>query len=1713
MFWRASACAAALLILSCSGTPPVPGPSCSTGLVDCDGKCSDPKLDDLNCGGCGAACANGTACANAVCVPTMCGTSACNPGQVCVQQACTDKACVGVVCAPGESCAAGACVCNPGLSTCGGACVDTQTDNANCGLCGHACAMGTTCALGSCFSSQCGSTTCDPGFVCAAGTCVEAACAGKTCDAGKKCIAGTCTCLGSACQCIDDTQCGGTTPKCDLSAAKCVGCLSTMDCNAGEICRTGVCTMGCSQQSPTCPAGKQCDLSSGSCVDCQANGDCGTGTVCSPAKQCVPGCAADHPSCAPGTSCDTNSNTCVQCATSSDCAPGKICDTTGTCVDGCSSTKPCLSGKTCDTAAGKCVDCLNDSNCTQSGFPACDVTANVCVACTQNRNCQSPLAPACDTSTHQCVVCAANGDCPAGYLCTNFACVAGCSAARPLCPSGQTCDVSVGKCVECTTNLDCNASRPVCDTANRRCVQCLPGSTPTTCPAGTFCDVTTCTSGCAGDADCSQGKRCQTSSHFCVDCLSNADCTTDAGVARTCTSWGTCSVTCTSATNCNTGELCCGSSCTRPLTDTANCGGCGQACLPGQQCLNGVCQRYLTGLSMAVRQNDQNGAVLFTQIDPNVDHCVDLTFPDCQWTPLNWTNSYVVWTGFINLPLDGIWGLATTSKNGSRVWMDGVNVLNNNWNTSQVNPRLVRDNRQYTAGLHALTVEFQTVGAPGSGVSLQWAPPGGSLQVVPQSALVYQGPCVFGETSCGNSCSNMLYDDLNCGACGNACPGGNRCIAGACRPTISGLATQYFDRPDYWNGVSLLQHLEPKIDTCDNFELLACSWSPMDFSHYGVVFNGYLFAPEAGSYALGAAGADGWRITLDGRTYQTINYIGNAQAAALRAANTTLLNTGLHTFTVEMWANGGGSPHGISVFWKRPSGVEEAIPSAYFSTSGPCPPGQNLCGTACVDLQSSNVSCGLCNNACTNNTQCLNGSCTPVLSGVAARYYDRADYWNGLDLFDRVEPNIDKCNDWSAYDCSFSPISQGYGAVWDGYLVVPQDGTYRFAVTGADGWRLAINNFTVQSVNYLGGAVSVASRVTNNVTLAKGLRRVHLEYWAAAPGAPRGISLAWGPPGQALTAIPQSNLITVGPCGPGETSCNGTCGRLSSSNLNCGQCGIACASGSRCVAGQCTPVIPGLAAKYFDRADYWNGIILSQGTDSQIADCNNASALDCSWAPFTQGFGATWQGMIDAPADGTYGLHVTGADGWRFAVDGRNINQFNYIGGAQAVALTQSSSVMLNSGLHTVFLEYWSAAGGAPRGVDLAWSPPGTTTRVSVPSTNLVQRGPCAPGLVVCGNACVSLANDDLNCGSCSLACGSGTKCVAAQCLPVKPGLSTTYWDRPDYWNGTLLFSEAEPNIHTCTDFTQLNCAWAPLTWTGFGTVWRGYLDVTVQGTYDLGFVAKDSADLNLDGRDILRYNIGGPAQAGPALKTVRMTLNAGMHPLVVGYESIAGAVQGNGVELVWRPPGQAALGDVPAANLFYTGPCVEGTDFCAGSCVSKAFDGNNCGGCGNSCGGSAGCISGTCRPLTAGIKVSWWNAVNGGGTPAATTMSAQLNACASSGGACTGATPSGQTAPYRSIYTGVILAPAPGSYHFSLSSRSGSTLVVDGHTIINNNYNWSQDAFVKKGGTTFLAAGWHDLTVDTYGFQTTGVGVDLSWTPPGAAAEVLVPAANLSHY
>jgi hypothetical protein len=58
-----------------------------------------------------------------------------------------------------------------------------------------------------------------------------------------------------------------------------------------------------------------------------------------------------------------------------------------------------------------------------------------------------------------------------------------------------------------------------------------------------------------------------------------------------------------------------------------------------------------------------------------------------------------------------------------------------------------------------------------------------------------------------------------------------------------------------------------------------------------------------------------------------------------------------------------------------PSDVhDEGAPDASAPDSGPCPPGELLCGSMCTDVSNSHFNCGACGNACGTAT-CQMGSC------------------------------------------------------------------------------------------------------------------------------------------------------------------------------------------------------------------------------------------------------------------------------------------------------------------------------------------------------------------------------------------------------------------------------------------------------------------------------------------------------------------------------------------------------------------------------------------------------------------------------------------------------------------------------------------------------------------------------------------------------------------
>lgn len=269
-------------------------------------------------------------------------------------------------------------------------------------------------------------------------------------------------------------------------------------------------------------------------------------------------------------------------------APGVTCRDQKDCVD---SSRPY-----CAEVLGQCVACIQDDQCPE-GFQ-CNA-AGTCEAGCRNEHDRCSLGRWC-VPGGACVECLNDQQCGAGRVCSNGACVMGCSAANPVCPSGLVCDTRAGKCVgcldnsncttpplticnpstqscvECLGNADCkDPSKPVCDTTNNTCVRCV---TDAQCPAGNVCTNKTCVPGCNANHPCPAGQVCGPNNQ-CVQCTSDANCS---GATPRCDTMTNRCVACLpgATDNCPVGQYC------RP--DFV----CERGCKTGADCPSGMCVNH-----------------------------------------------------------------------------------------------------------------------------------------------------------------------------------------------------------------------------------------------------------------------------------------------------------------------------------------------------------------------------------------------------------------------------------------------------------------------------------------------------------------------------------------------------------------------------------------------------------------------------------------------------------------------------------------------------------------------------------------------------------------------------------------------------------------------------------------------------------------------------------------------------------------------------------------------------------------------------------------------------------------------------------------------------------------------------------------------------------------------------------------------------------------
>ncbi len=133
----------------------------------------------------------------------------------------------------------------------------------------------------------------------------------------------------------------------------------------------------------------------------------------------------------------------------------------------------------------------------------------------------------------------------------------------------------------CAADNDCAATpaTPVCDVASGRCVGCR--TAPDSCPPDQHCDGASsrCLAGCRADEGCatpdagSSRLRCDTSTHSCVQCVTDEHCPT----GNLCVG-SLCVMGCTDNRGCPGGQTCCGGACVDTSANLAHCGACNTRC-------------------------------------------------------------------------------------------------------------------------------------------------------------------------------------------------------------------------------------------------------------------------------------------------------------------------------------------------------------------------------------------------------------------------------------------------------------------------------------------------------------------------------------------------------------------------------------------------------------------------------------------------------------------------------------------------------------------------------------------------------------------------------------------------------------------------------------------------------------------------------------------------------------------------------------------------------------------------------------------------------------------------------------------------------------------------------------------------------------------------------------------------------------------------------
>jgi hypothetical protein len=249
------------------------------------------------------------------------------------------------------------------------------------------------------------------------------------------------------------------------------------------------------------------------------------------------------------------------------------------------------------------------------------------------------------------------------------------------------------------------------------------------------------------------------------------------------------------------------------------------------------------------------------------------------------------YTGYINVPADGQYTFYLSSDDGSTLYIDGQQIVNNDGLHAMIQQS---NSIGLQAGFHKISVGFfQCTGD--QGLKVGYSGPGISQQQIPSSALYIES-------------NNKLLPAVNLSN------------------PVNGMNYSYYEASNYSVVPDFTTITPVKTGMVNNFDISVANRS----QQYAINYSGYINVPADGQYTFYLSSDDGSTLYIDGQ--QIVNNDG--LHAMIQQSNSIGLQAGFHKISVGFFQCTGDQ--GLKVSYSGLGISQQQIPSSalYVAATG-----------------------------------------------------------------------------------------------------------------------------------------------------------------------------------------------------------------------------------------------------------------------------------------------------------------------------------------------------------------------------------------------------------------------------------------------------------------------------------------------------------------------------------------------------------------------------------------------------------------------------------------------------------------------------------------------------------------------------------------------------------------------------------------------------------